>query len=118
MTLAEEGNRLRLEILRLGDPRKRQYPEELRAKILDWVERSKLDGTNEDSCAETLDVPRQRFSSWRSWRRSVRTQKALVPVEIRDEGKPFGPLAFVAPSGHRIEGLTIGEAIALLRAFA
>ncbi len=123
MTLADEGNRLRLEIVRLGDPRKRPYPDELRKRILDWVGRSKLEGINEGACADVLDIPRQRFTTWRgsTWRarpRSAGEATKLVPVEIREEAKPFGPLSFVAPSGYRIEGLTIGEAIALLRAFA
>lgn len=123
MTLSEEGNRLRLEIVRLGEPSKRKFPDELRKRILDWVSRSKVEGMNESECGDVLDIPRQRFTVWRGpTRRAARPKPAdvtaLVPVEIREEPKPFGPLSFVAPSGHRVEGLTIGEAIALLRAFA
>ncbi len=122
MTLAEEGNRLRLEIVRLGDPAKRQYPEELRKKILDWVARSKEEGKNERECAEVLDISRQRFITWRSWRqphvRQPREPKALVAVEVReDAAAPLGPIAFVTPSGFRVEGLTIAEAMSMLRAF-
>ena len=123
MTLAEEGNRLRLEIVRLGDPAKRQYPEELRKKILDWVARSRDAGSNERECADILDISRQRFITWRSWRqpgvRQPRATKALVAVEVRpDATAPLGPLAFVTPGGFRVEGLTIGEAMSMLRAFS
>jgi hypothetical protein len=124
MTLAEEGNRLRLEIVRLGDPAVRRYTEELRKRVLDWSARAKQSGMKERECAELLDIPRQRLIAWRSdraWRgrRSPVEMKALVPVEVHEgrTGAPFGPLAFVSPSGHRVEGLTIAEAIALLRAF-
>lgn len=123
MTLSEEANRLRLEIVRLGDPAKRQYPEELRKKILDWVARSKEAGMNERECADLLDISRQRFITWRSWRqpraRQPRDTKALVAVEVRsDAAAPLGPLTFVTPSGFRIEGLTIAEAMSMLRAFS
>ena len=125
MTLAEEGNRLRLEIVRLGDPTTRRYTEELRKRVLDWVARAKQSGMKERECAELLDIPRQRFIAWRSdrsWRAARQRPnetRAMVPVEVREESAaaPFGLLAFVAPSGHRVEGLTIGEAIALLRTF-
>jgi hypothetical protein len=40
-----------------------------------------------------------------------------MPVAIRDE-LPFGPtIAFCAPGGYRIEGLTLDQAIGLLRLF-
>lgn len=126
MTFAEEGNRLRLEIVRLGDPKTRRYSDELRKRVLDWAARAKQGGMKERECAELLDIPRQRLIAWRSersWRGARRgpiDTKALLPVEVRQEpaAAPFGPLAFVTPSGHRVEGLTIGEAIALLRTFA
>jgi hypothetical protein len=121
MTLAEEGNRLRLEIVRLGDAAKRQYPEELKTKVLDWVARSRQSGLTEGACAELLDMPRQRFVAWRSWRASVgkAPSRKFVPVEVREEvPKPFAAVSFVTPNGYRVEGLTIAEAIAILRAFS
>jgi hypothetical protein len=120
MTLAEEGNRIRLEIVRLGDARARRYPPALQDKILDWVERSKQSGMGERECADMLDVPRKRFATWRA-ERAAPSSKELVPVEVREEREllPFGPsIAFVAPSGFRVEGITLAEAMALLRAFA
>jgi hypothetical protein len=57
MTLAEEGNRIRLEILRLGDSKARRYPAALQEKILDWVDRSKHNGMRERECADLLEVP-------------------------------------------------------------
>ena len=118
MTLAEEGNRIRLEIVRLGDAKARRYPPALQDKILDWVDRSKHSGMRARECADLLDIPQKRFATWRA-ERGAPASKALVPVELREEALPFGPsIAFLAPSGFRVEGITLAEAMALLRAFA
>ncbi len=116
MTLAEEGNRLRLEILRLGDSTSRRYPPEVRVRILDWVDRAKREGMSRTECSDVLGVPMQRLAAWRA--EIPPMPKALVPVEVREEMATACALSFVAPSGHRIEGLSIAEAVALLRAFS
>lgn len=117
MTLADEGNRLRLEILRLGDSTSRRYPPEIRGRILDWVERAKLGGMSKTECSDLLGVPMQRVAAWRAQLEPM--PKALVPVEVRQEAEtPARSLSFVAPSGHRIEGVSISEAVSLLRAFS
>jgi len=41
-----------------------------------------------------------------------------VPVAVRDDLLPFGPtLSFSAPGGYTIGGLTLDQAIGLLRLF-
>jgi hypothetical protein len=117
MTLADEGNRLRLEILRLGEATSRRYPPEIRGRILDWVERAMSGGLSRTESSDVLGVPMQRLAAWRA--DPPPTPKALVPVEVREEtATSVRALSFVAPSGHRIEGLSISEAVALLRAFS
>ena len=118
MTLADEGNRLRLEILRLGEATSRRYPPEIRRRILDWVERATSGGMSRTESSDVLGVPMQRLAAFRA-ELPAPMPKACVPVEVREETATSArALSFVAPSGHRIEGLSISEAVALLRAFS
>lgn len=119
MTISDEGRKLRAEILRLGsDHRSRRYPPELRNQILEWVERARLAGYRESECGNELGVTTKRFATWRA-KQHASSSKALVRVKLRNE-LPYEPsmLAFVAPNGHRIEGLSLQQATALLREFS
>jgi hypothetical protein len=118
-TFTDEGQRLRAEVGRLPRGQGHKYAPELRRKILAWVDHAKSSGMSERRCGELLGIKSHRFAYWRQMERRVaEAPKALVPVAVRDD-EPFGsPISFVAPSGYRIVGVTIEQAVALLRAFA
>src|SRR5579871_2158740 len=118
MTLAEQGHRLRSEILRLQVGQARRYEPKLKRRILAWVERARRDGMSERECSKRLGIPQRRFSIWRSHQHAHPPTK-LVEVEVEHE-EPVAPITFAiaSPSGYRIDGLTLEQAIAFMRALA
>jgi len=121
MRLLDEGKRLRAEVAVLPRGRGRKYPRQLRHRILDWVGRALAKGLTETDCGDALGIPMHRFEMWRESDRASETASVpaetpteLVPVEV--SGLSPGGLVLVAPSGDRVEGLTVEQAIALLKA--
>ena len=118
MTLEQEGNRLRIELARLASSvHGRRYTPGVRALILGWVERAKREGISEAECGRRLGIPVRRFGEWRSLARREQAHE-MVPVEVRDEETPSLGLMLVAPSGYRVDGLSVEQAIAMLRALS
>jgi hypothetical protein len=118
MTLAEEGTKLRIQLVRMGSAHGRRYTPGLRKLILAWVDRAKLDGMRESECARLLGIPTRRFAQWRALAEQTNWRKMLVPVEITKEATPSARLVFIAPSGYRLDGVTIEQAITLMRALS
>jgi transposase-like protein len=122
MGFAAEGKKLRTEIAALRPGRRRRYSPELRGRILDWVEQGLEEGASETACGEALGIPMHRFGEWRREERAreheaATTEVAFVPIETTvDALVGHGALVLVAPSGDRVEGLTMAEAIAMLKA--
>jgi hypothetical protein len=112
MTLVEEAHRLRLEVARLRSDRARRYPLALRQAVLDWVERAKHAGMSEGQCSADLGIPTKRFERWRGGRRIAR-RAAVVRVAVQEPSP--AAVSFVTPSGYRIEGITIEQAVAMIR---
>ena len=50
------------------------------------------------------------------WSAGAKSARALVPVEVVDERRGERTISVVSPSGFRVEGLSLLEAAALLRA--
>jgi hypothetical protein len=131
MTLSKEANEIRGEVQSLRKGPGRKYSKVLRQRVLSWMKRALDEGTREVECMEALGIPLQRLLAWREEeQRTAATvvpepviprptaSTALVPVAIRDDEFPFGPMiSFSAPGGYRIEGLTLDQAIGLLRLF-
>ena len=131
MTTNEEAKQIRAEVAALNPGRGRKYTKALRERVLTWMERAREDGMFETDASKAIGVPLTRIDMWRAAEREIAgnyvpppvapratEQTALVPVSIREEC-PFGPMiAFSTPSGYRVEGLTLDQALGLLRAFA
>ena len=131
MTLSKEANEIRGEVESLRKGPGRKYTKALRERVLSWLKRAKAEGMCEADWVQ-LGIPLQRLFAWLDEERRIAAtivpepviprpteSTALVPVAIRgDELLPFGPMiAFSAPGGYRIEGLTLDQAIGLLRLF-
>jgi len=118
MTLAEQGHRLRSEILRLRVGQARRYEPNLRQRILSWVERAKQTGISERDCGERLGVPHSRFAIWRA-AEDAAGPKQLLEVEVASDEPPvIATFAIISPSGYRIDSLTLDQAVAFIRALA
>ena len=131
MTLSKEANETRSEVQSLRKGPGRKYTKALRLRVLSWMKRALYEGMREAECMEALGIRLQRLLAWREQEQRIAAtvvpepviprptaSAALVPVAIRDDEFPFGPmLSFSAPGGYRIEGLTLDQAIGLLRLF-
>jgi hypothetical protein len=122
MTLHDEERLLHREVSKLRADKRRRYPEELRRRILGWVERATEAGAQEHECAKAIGVKTWRFTMWR--KREAREARdevgplALVPVEVPALATVSEPVIVIAPSGYRIEGLSLMQLISLLRELA
>jgi hypothetical protein len=130
MTLSKEANEIRSEVQSLRKGPGRKYSKALRQRVLAWMKRAFDEGMHEGECMQALGIPAHRLIAWRDEERRIAATvvpepviprasatTAIVPVAL-DDSTPFGPMiAFAAPSGYRIEGLTLDQAIGLLRLF-
>jgi hypothetical protein len=117
MKLTDEARKLRAEVAILRGGRGRKYPSDLRRRILDWVDREVASGASESECGEALVVPMHRFELWRQRDREREVEQVpaeFVPVEVA--AAVGGGLVLAMPGGYRVEGLTVAETIAMLKA--
>ena len=137
MTIADEGKQIRSEVAKLRPDKRRRYSDELRTRILDWVDRATASGMIEPECSKAIGVKTWRFTMWRRAAAKPKTKSlVLVQLERRAAVKPKAEslalvqldapcievgsqgLSVVAPSGYRVEGLALAQAIVLLRELA
>jgi hypothetical protein len=91
----------------------RWYPPTLRERITRWTRRRRSDGA---SLREIGDEIGMSWETLRRWSTSTaESPPAFVPVEVVDDHRGDHALAIVTPAGYRIEGITIADAIALVR---
>jgi hypothetical protein len=116
MSVSDEANKLRVELVRLGTRHGRRYPDGMKESVLKFIEHAREAGMTLSECCRRLGLSPKLLSSWRAALRAAEP-KALVPVKIVD-GTPWPTLSVVAPNGYRVEGLTAEQAIELMRALA
>ena len=92
------------------------YAPEVLAAVIEFAHDRRRAAASWKQIATELGL---RFETVRRWCVSARPGRALRRVEVVDdvEGESCG-LRIVCPSGHRLEGLTAQDAIAVLRALA
>lgn len=133
MTLSKEADEIRDVVSRLRKGPGRKYSGSLRKRVLDWMRQAEAEaGMDFAECARALGISMQRLDAWRAEEQRMATTTvpapeiprgnattAMVPVVIHsDDGMPWGPgITFSAPGGYRLEGLTLDQAIGLLRLF-
>ena len=119
MNLQDEGRQIRTEITKLRPDRRRRYSDELRLRILNWVERAEAAGMPRAHCVKLLGMN----NVWRiaSWQREVvatTASVALVRVDSPTNSMSSVGAVLVTPSGYRVEGLALDQLTALLRELA
>lgn len=121
MTILDEAKQIRTEVAKLRPDKRRRYPEELRRRILDWVGRATATGQLESECSKAIGVKAWRFTMWRRWhaRASEPEAQPLALVQVGVQALTgSSTISLVAPSGYRVEGLSIEQLAALLRELA
>jgi hypothetical protein len=116
----EELRDLRRELARVERGRGHWYPDAVRDRVAAWVRRRRLAGATWRMLAIETSLPTETLRRWVS--RSTPTRDSvtsLVPIEIvgdvevstaEDRG-----VRLITRAGNRIEGITIADAIAIVR---
>jgi len=86
------------------------YPEPLRERATRWARQRLATGATIAAVAASLGIGGDTLRRWMA----PATTTALVPVEIVDAPRA-GEVSVVSPSGFRINGLTLDDAIEVLR---
>ena len=94
-----------------------KYPRQLREQITAWVRARRQRGDWWCDLSRAIGVPAETLKRWAADHGG--TQIALVPVEVVDAPSTgTGTVTLVSPTGLRIEGVAIVDAIAILRGLA
>jgi len=94
--------------------RGKPYPAALKVRIAEYVRSERSSGATWAQLTSELGVSGESLRYWCSNIASPGS-RALVPVSVVPE-REEPTIAVVSASGHRIEGLTLRDAVAVLRA--
>jgi hypothetical protein len=107
----DEARFLRRELDRIGTRRGRCVPPGLRARATAWITEQRGEGRTVAELASELGVAAGTILRW-----SNGAVRAIVPVRVVPD-EPAAPVAVVSPLGFRIEGLSLADAVRVLREF-
>ena len=94
--------------------RGKPYDAELKERIISHVTSRRAAGSSLASLALELGMSTETLRVW-SAARSRKRPQAMIPVQVVAE-RPERGATVVSASGYRIEGLTLDEAVQVLRA--
>jgi hypothetical protein len=110
------GRRARAAVRSLGRRGVRQrIPDEVRREVLRYVAEARAARRPWAEITATLGLSKSALTRWR--RREVAVP-ALCRVRVVAPPRPSQALAVITRSGHRVEGLSLGEALEVVRALA
>jgi transposase-like protein len=94
--------------------RGKRYSAELKARIIEFARARRADGASWSQISADLGVA---FETVRRWciASEPRSSRALVPVRVVHDSAER-TVSVGSPAGYRIDGLTLHEAVAVLRA--
>lgn len=112
-----EAARIR-ELVRAAGPRGRgmRLPEDVRRELIALARRRRSDGVGVDSIAAATGVSSESIRRWTQGFESRSLSRELVAVDVRDDVRlpTLGSVSVCSPSGFRIDGLTLEQAVAAL----
>jgi hypothetical protein len=102
-----------------GQKERGRYPEGARQAAIAWVQREWTKGSTLSGLGTALGVNRKTIRAWvalAARENPSRPEFRQVQVERTEQPVDTGALTFVTSRGHRIEGLTLTSAAALILA--
>lgn len=105
----DEARILRRELDKIGTRRGRCVPTELKSRARLWIAERRAEGHTVAELAAELGVAAGTILRW-----SEGGERALVPVRVVPDTAPT-VVSVASPSGFRIEGLTLADAVRVLR---
>lgn len=113
---------LRRELARHERGRGKRYDVALKRRVQAWISRRRQAGATLATIGAEVGLG---FETVRRWLRAdlasagkLARRSALVPVRVIDEPRAVRTVSVVSPSGFRVDGVTLAEAAAMLRALA
>jgi DNA-binding transcriptional regulator YiaG len=110
----ERARSLRVAIASHRPERGKRYSPSLKQRIVDFVTSRHAEGASWATIAGELGMSVETLRVWRVGR-ARKTSRAMVPVRVVAE-RGRDAFRVVSMGGHHIEGLTLEEAISVLRA--
>jgi hypothetical protein len=107
--MKDEAKFLRRELDRIGTRRGRCMPPELKGRAVAWLKARRAAGAAATELAAELGIAPGTVLRW-----SNGGTRSLVPVRVVPD-PVAGTVAVVSPTGFRIEGLTLADAMCVLR---
>ncbi len=105
---------LRRALLAHRPGRGKLYAPAVQSAVVEFAERRRAEGGSWQQIAAELGM---QFETVRRWCTKTPAAKVFKSVEVVEEVRDEAPsLRIVSPSGHRLEGLTLQDAISVLRA--
>lgn len=113
-----ETRELRRRVARLKRGRSGfRFPTALRQRITRWVASERERGAWWCDLERAIGVPAETLKRWATTRLAATAGLAMRPVTIVD-APAAGTVTLVSPTGLRIEGVAIADAITILRGLA
>ena len=94
--------------------RGKAVPAELKARVRAHAQERRRQGATYQQIGDELGVPMESVRRWSLAEALVSRRTAAVPVQVVTE--PRSGISIVSPSGFRLEGLELQDAVAVLRA--
>jgi hypothetical protein len=107
--MKDEAGFLRRELDRIGTRRGPCVRPELKARISAWIRAQRAEGRTVAELAAELGIASGTVLRW-----SNGPVTAIVPVRVVPDETP-STIAVVSPSGFRVEGLSLADAVRVLR---
>jgi hypothetical protein len=110
-----EAQELRRRVARLKRERPGfRFSAALREKVTAWVLAQRERGVWWCDLERAIDVPAKTLKRWATPQITAPAGLVMRPVDVID-APPTGTVTLVAPTGLRIEGVAVADAIAILR---
>jgi hypothetical protein len=93
-----------------------RFSSELRGAITEWVAEQRARGVWWCDLSRAIGVSAETLKRWAA-PRTPDAAAAMLPVEVID-APPTGTVTLVSPTGLRLEGVAIADAIAILQGLA
>jgi hypothetical protein len=93
-----------------------RYPSPLRARVVAFAQARRGEGATWVQIAAELGLELETVRRWCLKSNDAVAAPAILPVEIVADSGAAAGLSIVSPSGVRVEGVTLAEVIAVLRA--
>ena len=115
-TMNHELQDLRRELGRNGRGQGVWYPDALRERITAWASRRRADGATLREISVEIGISAESLRRWTLVKVGAAAQ-SLLPIEVVDDRDHVDDeresLRIITAAGHRIEGLTIADTIAV-----